>query len=305
MRSDSFPSVVVLENTSRNRSYQLSARIEKRFAAGTALMASYAFSRVRDVQTPLRVAMAGAVDWSTGGPVSGRHDELVAAPSMNDVPHRIVVAGTYRTPAAGWSTEIAVLYVGESGRPFTYVAWGTLGRGDLNADGSDVNDPIYVPRSAYDSAEIRFVGSEAEVSAQRAALERFIAGTPCLDRQRGRIMERNSCRSPWTQTTTASVRQSIPLAGHRAEVEVDLFNLLNLLDRDWGLQRVPGTGCGACNEEWTRWTGSPALLEHAAQSAGSPPEAQPVFRFDATLPRWRRVHPESEFQVQLGLRYHF
>lgn len=54
-RSD-FAEVIDLRNTSRNDSYQLSARLEKRFSGGSAAAGSYTYSRVRDVQTPLEEA---------------------------------------------------------------------------------------------------------------------------------------------------------------------------------------------------------------------------------------------------------
>src|SRR5690606_8586213 len=112
-------------------------------------------------------------------------------------PHRLVLAGSYRAPWQRWATEISFEYVGESGGPFTYLAWGAVrGRGDLNADGSNANDPIYVPRDAFNEAEIRFapytrqVGTDGgtrldtvTVSHQAEALEGLIDRRPCLHRQ--------------------------------------------------------------------------------------------------------------------------
>ena len=88
-------------------------------------------------------------------------------------------------PSPRWRTELSFYYVGESGRPFTYIAFGTVGRGDLNADGSNANDPIYVPRNALDTLEIKFSGSRIPRGRQldgragetpRAAQRRCIPG---------------------------------------------------------------------------------------------------------------------------------
>lgn len=299
LRSD-FAEVIDLRNTSRNRSYQLVGRLEKRFARGTAA-ASYTYSRVRDVQTPVRVNVSGTVNWSSRA-VSGRHDDLTLAASGNDVPHRVVLAGTLAAPWARWPTVFSFYYVGESGAPFTYRAGGVGRRGDLNGDGSSLNDPIYVPVDAFDSDEIAFSGfSEAagddnsqeaqaeRVSRQRAAFERLIENSACLRRQRGRILERNSCREPWSHTTILSVRQTVPVRGASVDVELQLFNLLNLLDRGGGLFRVA----------------APALLEHVGQTAGGPEVGQPAFRFDPARPEWRVLPTESAFQLQLALRYRF
>jgi hypothetical protein len=209
---------------------------------------------------------------------------------------------TYRAPWRRWSTEFSFYYVGESGSPFTYLAWGLGRRGDLNADGSNANDPIYVPASASDTSEIQFSGRSdsagadnspgalaVRVGRQQVAFERFIERTPCLRRQRGHILARNSCREPFSHTTTASLRQAIPVGGTALEAELDVFNVLNLLKNDWGHYRVA----------------APALLEQVGQTGGALGATQPIFRFDATRPEWTTLHAESAFQLQFALRYRF
>ena len=300
LRAREFAEVIDLRNTARNRSHQLTARIEKRFAQGTALTASYTYARVRDVQTPLRNGVRGIVNWSSRA-VSGRHEDLRLETSLNDVPHRVILVGTHRMPWRRWTTNFAFYYVGEAGSPFTYRAWGTERRGDLNADGSNANDPIYVPRDVRNPAEIRFSGEQgggdnspeaqaARIRGQQDAFERVILRTDCLRRQRGRIVARNSCREPWSHTTIASVRQALPIADRSIELELQLFNVLDLLNREWGRYRLA----------------VPEILEHTAQIVGSSPEeGQPVFRFDANAPQWEPLQAESAFQLQVGLRFRF
>lgn len=292
-----FPGVIDLVNTSRNHSYQLSTRIERRLARGTAASASYTYSRARDVQSPSRVNVRGVQMWADARAVSGRHDDPTLGVSLNDLPHRAVVAFTYASPWERWSTEMSFSYVGESGSPFTYVAGGTGKRGDLNADGSSTNDPIYVPRDATIAAEISFSGrSDApnadnslaaqaqRIQNQRVAFEQFIGRTPCLRRQRGQILARNSCREPSSHTTIAAVRQAIPVGRHRPEIALDIFNVLNLLNGDWGHYRIA----------------APPLLEHVAPEA-----VEPTFRFDTQRRSWITLPAESAFQLQLGVRYRF
>ena len=297
-----FSEVIDLRNTSKNYSYQLSTRLEKRFASGIAATASYTYSRVRDVQSPSRVNITGIALWADARAVSGRHDELTTGTSLNDLPHRVVTAVTYTTPWKSASTELSFYYVGESGSPFTYIATGTNRRGDLNADGSNSNDPIYVPRDAADMSEIIFSGrsdtpgadnslaAESDrIIAQQAALERFIERSSCLKAQRGRIVERNSCREPWSHTTIAGVRQSLPFGGRSVELDLEVFNVLNLLSSRWGRYRVS----------------SPRLLEQVGQTPSPVETAQPIFRFDSTRPEWTTLQTESAFQLQLGARYRF
>jgi hypothetical protein len=298
--ADSFPSVVELRNTGRNRATQAAVRLERRFTRGSSGTVAYTFTRVRDASTPLRTYVEGTVNWASTA-VSGRHDDLRPGTSLNDVPHRVVAAATWRAP---WrSTDIAVLYVGESGSPFTYVAWGAGGRGDLNADGSTTNDPIYVPRDALDPAEIIIDGLSTEAGAdnspaaqlerelrRRTAFEQLIRRTPCLRRQRGRILARNSCREPWAHTTVASIRQAVRLGRHQMDAQLEAFNLLNLIRRDWGQYRVA----------------IPQLLEHTGQTPEAPGQSRPILRAgEHTAQQWVVVPTASSFQLQLGVRYRF
>jgi hypothetical protein len=78
-------------------------------------------------------------------------------------------------------------------------------------------------------------------AAEYARLEAFIEEEPCLRRQRGRVLARNSCRNPWFGSLNARVSKAIPAtAGHSLELTLDLYNLLNLFDRDWGQYRTTG-----------------------------------------------------------------
>ena len=111
----------------------------------------------------------------------------------------------------------------------------------------------------------------------------------CLDRQRGRIMARNSCQAPWTNTTILSVRQSVPAAPGELEVQLDLFNVLNLLHAGWGQYRVADA----------------ALLEHVGQGTSAAGATQPVYRFDVNRARWTTDATLSAFQLQAALSYRF
>lgn len=298
-----FPEVIDLRNTSQNHSYQISALIERRAkASGFGGQLSYTYSRTRDVQTPIRVNNRGTATWGSATVMSGRHDEPRAGISSNDIPHRVVAAATYAKEWMRGRTELSVYYVGESGRPFTYTASGILGRGDLNADRSNANDPLYVPTDALDVTELALSGvsdsagannspseQAARIALQRAAFERFVRGSECMRRQRGRILERNSCREPWSNTTVASVRHAFPVGRRSLEAHLEVFNLLNLINSDWGLWReaVPG------------------LLEHVGQTTGTAQSSQPVFRFNAATAAWSTTSDKSAFQLQLALRVRY
>ncbi|MGI8617460.1 MAG: TonB-dependent receptor domain-containing protein [Gemmatimonadaceae bacterium] len=303
LRAGRFSEVIDLRNTGRNYSQQFSARVERRFADGVGASVSYTRSRTRDVQSPSRVNMPGILMWADARATSDRHEDAARGISLNDLPHRATAALAYTAPWLRRSTTFAFYYVGESGGPFTYLATGVNRRGDLNADGSNANDPIYVPRDARDPAEILFApfpvpktGTEPgapidtiTAAEQAEAFERRIERTPCLRRQRGRILERNSCREPWSHTSIASVRHKLPIGTRAVEAQLEVFNVLNLLNGRWGRYRIA----------------APRILEHVGQTTGTAGTTQPIFRFDETRPEWTTIQAESAFQLQFALRYRF
>jgi hypothetical protein len=288
-----FSEVIDLRNQSRNKSFQLTTELEQRYSEEAGVSLFYSYSRVRDVQTP-PAGFSANDNWQGGRVVSGLHSETRPSISALDIPHRVGLSGTYSFGKEQWRTDVSLYYVGESGAPFTYIASAGRGRGDLNADGTNLNDPIYIPLNAADTSEIAFTGSAAERLAQQSAIEALIAGSGCLRSQRGRIMARNSCRAPWINLANMSIRQKLPpLGGHPVTVQLDVFNLLNLLNAEWGELRVVTPGPNA------------SLLEQVGQTAGTAAQSQPTFRLNRAATRFDADNVQSAYQLQLGIRYSF
>ena len=161
--------VIAITNQSRDYAYDVTGELRKRGRNGD-VAASLSFGRTRDVQSSRPTSALLADNWRFARPVTGRQDDLTLGTSDFDQPLRIRLSGTLHSPWRRLPTDLSFFYVGGSGVPYTYVAGGTQGRGDLNADGAVGNDPIYIPRTAFDTAEIRFGGSQADVETQRGRL---------------------------------------------------------------------------------------------------------------------------------------
>lgn len=291
--SPRFFQMIDLRNHGNGHSLALTGRLEKRFSDRLEATASYTRSRVRDVQSVLTTSpVLTYAFWANSRAMAGRHEDLTTGVSAYEIAHRILFAAGWTSAARHWSTSISLYYVGEAGIPFTYTDSTPAAprpKGDLNADGTNSNDAIYVPRNAMDPAEISFTGPADTVLMQRETFEAFIARTPCLRHQRGRIMARNSCSSPWVHTANASLRQQLPTrwnSGHALSLDVEIFNVLNLLNPRWGLLRVPNT----------------VALQHVGQNTTVTP-SEPVFKYDLARRAYSTDNVESAYQIQLAVRY--
>jgi hypothetical protein len=288
--------VIAVTNESKDYAYSVVAELRKQSRLAD-LTASFSYGHARDVQSPRTVSALLTDNWRFARPVTGRQDDLSLGTSDFDQPVQVRASGTLHSPWRRFGTALSFLYVGGSGFPYTYVAGGAAGRGDLNADGAAGNDPIYIPRTAFDTAEIRFSGSTAEVQTQQAAFERFVDGATCLRNQRGQIMGRNSCRSPWMNVTNLALRQTLPsVRAQSLVVELQVFNFLNLLNSSWGRIALP-TGTTLAT------TSQIPLLSQIGQTAG--PGAQPIYRFDSKLRRYSDENFDTYYQLQLAIRYNF
>jgi hypothetical protein len=212
-------------------------------------------------------------------PLDGTLDHRALTPSSFSVRHKITLGVIADAPLR---IRAGLFYVGFSGRPFTYMV-----HGDANADGATMvelgNDIMYVPR---DAADITLADP-----GQWPGLDSLIRGQPCLESQRGRIMRRNSCRGRWGTLLNARVSKAFGMGGGQSvELITDVFNLLNLFDRDWGVQRLTPSVLG-----------DPEILElvgyDQANGRGvyNAPSVDRNFRDDGAT-RWR---------MQLGARYTF
>jgi hypothetical protein len=286
----------ILRNSSRSgdRSLTVVLQAQKRFAQVLEFTAAYAHTRAED-----QLSLRDAQTVSNYGfvPVNGTLEDRALVTSVFSVPDKVTLSGTANL-AAGFT--FSVIYLGQSGLPYTYVV-----NGDANGDGvgnlvapfdRQQNDAVYVPRNPTNIALVRDSGAVLVADpVAAAALDGFISGQSCLQRARGIIMPRNSCRNPWINQLNARAGKTVQLSGrHRAEVTLDVFNLLHLLNDTWGLVRQTGTfaGAGTENVPLLKLRGHDGTFDRNLYQLTLP--AHDAINVDAS--RWR---------LQLGARYSF
>ncbi|MEO7522173.1 MAG: hypothetical protein ABIW79_10180, partial [Gemmatimonas sp.] len=298
---------IYLTNQSADYSYSLTGQLKKRFGRTIELNGAYTYMQAKDVQS---LTSDRAVSNYRNGrqPIGRIEDNTTVGTSYFERPNRVTLSGTYTAPWSNAQTDVSFFYEGISGSPITYVV-----SQDINGDGVTSNDPIYIPRNAADVAEFRIgTGSGAAFATNPAAaadFERFISEQKCLSEHRGSIMERNSCTTPWQTRFDMSVRQSLPrVAGQNLTLQLDIFNMANLLNRNWGTVKLPPVSANFPQQ---------AIFNVRQRSAGPLTdesllgyELDTRFRGTATNPTpalFGRIPGQSRdfYQVQMSLRYAF
>ena len=292
-----FSTAINVKNQNKDYAYNLTAQLRKRYSNGWEALVAYNYGRAYDVQS--FTSSTHISNWSFGRTV-GTTPQTVAetANSLFDQPHKIsaFVTKTFgwgRLFNGGWTrglgTDITLSYQGVSGSTHDYVYAGFSNRGDVNADGVSGNDLIYVPTDVNDVTQIRFAnatfgGETLSAADQAAAFEQLIEQSPCLNQSRGKIMQRNSCRLPFSNNFDLSVRQNIPLvsSSQRVAVQLDIFNFGNLLNKNWGQQQV---------SPYTSFNNI-SLLNVTGQSSTDPKTAVPTVTFN-----YRTLDPKKTGKI--------
>jgi len=229
-----FNQVIQVRNAAGDRSFSATLQLQKRFPNATELAVSYTHTSSRD-----RLSDAdGGLDGVAG---DGSLETRRLATSDWSVPHRVTLLASANLPLG---VRLTLFYQGVSGGAYNYVV-----DGDANADGFG-GDIIYVPADVRPGGDVSLATRNESgalvpaAAAKYAELDRFIGEERCLRVSRGRLMRRNSCRSPWSNHTEVRLSKLLPtLRGQSLEMSLEVFNVLHLFDSDWGLVRgIEGNG---------------------------------------------------------------
>jgi hypothetical protein len=108
---------------------------------------------------------------------------------------------------------------------------------DANGDGVSGWDPAYIPTA--NDAKVSYGNATAQ---QIQQFQDFLASDKYLKDHRGQIASRNGAHTPWVTTLDMSFSQEIPglFKGNKGEVRLDVYNFLNLMNKNWGQQRNTG-----------------------------------------------------------------
>ncbi len=122
--------------------------------------------------------------------------------------------------------RVSARYVGASGSPFSLVT-----SRDINADGSpNPNDLAFI----FDPSNPTTPTAVADGLRQLIDNPNSIVADYVRDNV-GRFAERNALYNPWQERLDLRVAKTIrTFGGQAAELTIDIFNLPNLLNKEWG-----------------------------------------------------------------------
>jgi outer membrane receptor protein involved in Fe transport len=286
-RTPGLGDVFDLNNTNKGHTSSITAQLQRPFRDGWEASIAYTRSHAEDVNSLTSSVAQSNFQFNL---VRFNPNEPELTRSNYDIPDRVVALVSRRFPwIRNLPTDITLVWIGQSGLPYSYAY-----NGDVNGDQFTANDLLYVPA---DSTQIRFApGGTATAPISPAQswqnLNAFIESVECLRENRGKVMERNSCRLPWTNRFDVKLAQNVRLFRRQtAQFTVDVVNVANLLNREWGQQYFVGNQ----SDQLLSTTNTPA------DSQGR----RTYSAFGARTNSYSISDLDSRYQIQLGLRLGF
>jgi Carboxypeptidase regulatory-like domain len=266
--------VIFLSNSNEGYSWSGVAELRRPFKNGWFFSSSYLYGRSKSIMDG--TSSQAASNWGNTLIRTNPNDPELAT-SVFDPGHRINFSASKEFGLFGDATATAsIYYSGQSGRPYTLRFFN-----DVNGDGR-TSDLLYIPASA---SEVTFTGGTYQ------NLINFMQEEGCLDDFIGQIIPRNVCRAPWQNQMDFAFKVGLPFQRVKAEITLDVLNVLNLLNSGWGLQQ---------------YTTFNSIAPVTATLAGGQITAYNIsFLTGSGFRRYNRDDIRSRWQMQLGGRLRF
>ncbi len=279
--SDIINNAYVFTNSDEGRIWNAVIKAQKTFDNGLYTMLAYSYLDSQDVNS-IEAEITG--DAFAGNAIVGDANTPVLANSRYGDMHRIIGVASKKWTYGNekWGTTLSAFFEYAQGGRFSY----TYG-GDINGDGSNLNDLIYVPTSS-EINQMQFSGP-----GQAEAFEAYIQQDDYLSDRRGQYAERYGATAPWRGRWDIKLLQDFNFnvgngKTNTLQFSIDILNFGNLISSEWGLIEQPNS-IQPIGVTVDANTNTPTYTFN--------PDLQQTFGFDSSL--------ASRWQMQFGLRYIF
>ena len=239
-----YTGIYLASNTNKGYAYNIAATVSKSFAQG--LQGSLGYTYGDSYSLFDGTSSQNSSQWRGFYNQNGRNQELDDAQrSTFATGHRIIAQASYTLEYLKiLKTKFSMFYNGQSGNPYTYVV-GASNRDFVNDGGFSFNEVIFVP--AQPSDIILVTDRDGNTPEQQwEALDAFIENDPHLSDRRGEYSERNGNFAPFEHQLDMRVVQDFGMTvggrRHAFQLSFDVFNVLNLVNENWG--KIYNTGFG-------------------------------------------------------------
>lgn len=232
LRDRRFDAVYLLDNASKGESQQFTFGLERPWLEGSAWAWSLAYTYTNATEVSGLTSSTASSGWNYNYVFNA--NEVVDDTSRYEIKDRILGTLTWRKSFFGdYRSEAGLVYEGRSGRPFSYVFVN-----DVNGDNRSANDLFYVPSGPGDVlfGSLSSTGAFTANPAMEQAFFDYLRSNPDLARWAGGSVPQNAGRAQFVNTFDVRLSQELPgfWKGHKSQIWLDIQNVGNLINDDWG-----------------------------------------------------------------------
>lgn len=230
---------IVLKNQNVGYYWNIAATLEKPWSNNWFAKVGYMYGEAKNTVDPGSIAFGS---WNNNQH-AGNPNNPGLGYSVNSPGHRLFGAFSYKLEYFDFGATTVTLF-------FDYFTPGNGSytfSGDLNGDGGTSNDLIYIPK---DKSEMNFAPDTVTISGKKVVFEpehlaelweAFIRQDPYLSKNRGKYAERGAVFLPMVFRIDLSLiqefRQRFLGFNNKFQFRIDILNLTNLLNRNWGVKQ--------------------------------------------------------------------
>jgi outer membrane receptor protein involved in Fe transport len=231
-RNRDFNNVFLIDNTGKGRTEQLTVSLAKPWSPQSDWSWSLGYTYTHATEVGPLTSSTASSGW--GYQYGFNINEDIATRSRYEIRDRISGSLNWSHKFFGdYETNIGLVYEGRSGRPFSY-----LFVNDANGDSRTANDLFYVPAGRGDVlfGNLTADGVFTPDATMENAFFEWLEGNQELARYAGSVAPANGFRADWVNTFDVRFSQELPgfMSGHRSEIWLDVQNIGNLINSDWG-----------------------------------------------------------------------
>ena len=210
---------VLLTNATQGSTQSFAVKLQRPFRNGFQLSGSYFYNRARSIS-----------DGAAFTAATNLHDQYTTydlnnptlARSNYEAGNRVNLSGSVPIPLwKGLTSTASFFYNGQTGQPYSL-----LFSGDVNGDGNTFDDVAFLPS---DPSQVVITNGTW------AQLDAYLSSDSAAKNNRGKVPLRNTGTAPWSNDLDFRYAVNINTGGKtKVELTMDVFNLLNLVNKNWG-----------------------------------------------------------------------
>lgn len=237
LRNPGFDQVYLIDTSSVGGSQQLTVSLAKPWSNASDWSWTLGYTYTHATEANGLTSSTVTSNWA-GQPLF-QANEVAEARSRYEIKDRVTGQLTWKHNFFGdYRTQVGLVYEGRTGRPYSYIYFNDANGDSAGSSGSSLQDLFYVPAGPGDVlfGTLSSTGVFTSNPTAEGSFFDWLGKQDDLQQYKGKVVPAYSGRANWVNTVDLRISQELPgfFKGHKSEIWIDVQNIGNLLNKNWG-----------------------------------------------------------------------